>query len=332
MLTAVLTVALLAGWSAAGEAVTLPTCDNNICAFDGDFTVMSLPFAGVTVKSSPGHIKDGVVVYTGAGGVPVTTNVAGMDDAFPSVTGSKNPSFTTTTGGTDPGGTGQFAGDVQSWDSTLSAFIGFLGGSTPIFFFNQNDNNNSDPDGSCPGADSGQDVCVYGSVTLVDLQNSANNVTFELEGPTTLFTGGPQPTDGVFTPPNDWVLAKGDVCLDAGGAQTPCDGSGNPVVFGPENHNLGADQAAYAAFSDLLNSLLATCAADPNAGSSVGCPWDSISIRLELTDLNNGYEQLFILTADQVTQQPVPVPGTLILLGAGLMGLGASAWRRRQRG
>ena len=328
MLTAVLTVALLAGWSSPGEAVTLPSCNDVICAFDGDFAVMSLPFAGVDLKSPPGIIKDGIVVYTGSGGVPVTTNFAGMDNAFPSVTGSQNPSFSTTTTA-DPGGTGQFTGDGQSWDSTLSAFITFLGGSSPIFFFNQNDNNNDAPDGSCPGADSGQDLCVYGAVTLVDAQDSNNNITFELEGPTTLFSGGPQPTDGVFTPPDDWVLAKGDVCLDAGGAQTPCDGSGNPVVFGPENHNLGADHASYAAFSDVLNALLGTCA---TAGvNTASCPWDSLSIRLDLTDLNNGYEQLFILTGDQV-RLIVPVPGSLILLGVGLMGLGASAWRRRQRG
>jgi len=328
ILTAVLTGALASGWASPGQAVTLPACDDFICAYDGDFAVMSLPFAGVGVRSTPGHIKDGVVVYTGADGNPVQTNVAGMDDAFPSVTGPIT-SFTTTTAGTDPGGTGQFTGDVQSWDSTLTAFMTFLGGDSPLFFFNQNESNSGTADGSCPGATDSQDLCIYASLTLVDADNPDNNVIFELEAPTVLFSDGAQPTDGAFSDPADLILAKGAVCLDqTTGAQTPC---GGPNATQPENHNLGADLAAYVAYSDELNQLLALCAQfGVNSGP---CPWDSLSIRLNLTDLSNGFEQLFILTGEQLAViPPVPAPGTLILLGAGLMGLGASAWRRRQRG
>ena len=326
-LVAALIVALVSGWSSSGEAVTLPACDNFICAFDGDFAVMSLPFAGVSIPSSPGQIKDGVVIYTGSGGKGVNTNFTGMDNAFAAPNGSQAQNFTTTTAKSDPGGTGQFGGDVQSWDSTIAAFNLFLNGSTPIFFFNQNETNNNDINGACPGALSAQDVCVYGSLTLVDLDGIAPNKVFELEAPTRPFTSGPGVTDGTPTLPQELVLAKGDVCLDAQGAQTNCDGSGNPVARGPVNHNLGADHAAYAAFSDALNLLLATCASSPN---SVACPWDVIQIRFDLTDINNGFEQLFILTTEQV--RLIPAPGTFILLGAGLVGLGAAAWRRRQRG
>jgi hypothetical protein len=266
------------------------------------------------------------VVYTGSDGVPVTTNFAGMDNAYPSVTGACPPncSFSTTTTA-DPGGTGQFTGDVAtSWDSTLSAFVSFLDGSTPLFFFNQNDTNSAGADGSCTAV-SAQDVCVYGLLTLVDADDPTKNVTFELEGPTTLFSDGLQGTDGIPTLPEEFVLAKGDVCLDNLGNQVACDGN---QAVGPINHNLGADQAAYVGFSDLLNALLAVCVAE--GVNTTNCPWDSISIRLDLTDINNGFEQLFILTGAQVTQ--IPVPGTLILLGAGIVGLGASTWRRRQRG
>jgi len=320
ILVAALTVALVSGWSSSGEAVTLPACDNFICAFDGNFAVMSLPFAGVSIPSSPGQIKDGVVIYTGAGGKGVNTNFNGMDNAFAAPSGSGAQNFTTTKAGTDPGQPVPFAGDVQSWDSTIAAFNTFLNGSTPIFFFNQNDTNNDGTNGACPGALSGQDVCVYASITFVDLDGIAPNLVLELEAPTRPFTSGPAVTDGVPTLPAELVLAKGDVCLDNTGAQTDC--AGPNVAIGPVNHNLGADHAAYAAFSDQLNALLATCA--------VSCPWDVIQIRLDLTDINNGFEQLFILTAEQVTQ--IPEPGTLILLGAGMVGLGAAAWRRRQRG
>jgi hypothetical protein len=325
ILIAVLTAALVSGWSSRGEAVTLPACTDLICAFNGDFAVMSLPLAGLSVASSPGQIKDGIVVYTGSSGGPVTTNFAGMDNAYPAVSGACPPNcgFSTTTP-PDPGGTGQFTGDVQSWDSTLTAFLTFLGGDSPLFFFNQNDTNSAGSDGTCPQAVSAQDVCVYGLLTLVDAQNANNNVTFELEGPTTLFSGGPQPTDGVANLPTEFVLAKGDVCLDSVGNQVACDGNQD---IGPINHNLGANEAAYVGFSDVLNALLATCATE--GINTTNCPWDSLSIRLDLTDVNNGFEQLFILTAPQIVL--IPVPGTLMLLGAGLVGLGIPVWRRRQR-
>ncbi|MFZ2294311.1 MAG: PEP-CTERM sorting domain-containing protein, partial [Polaromonas sp.] len=44
-------------------------------------------------------------------------------------------------------------------------------------------------------------------------------------------------------------------------------------------------------------------------------------------DANNGYEQLFIGTANTVTQ--VPEPGILALLALGLLGLAATTRRRK---
>ena len=200
----------------------------------------------------------------------------------------------------------------------MAAFVGFLGGSSPVFFFNQNEENSGDAGTGCPGAIAAQDLCVYASLTLID-EDTGNTLIFELQAPTTLFTGGPTATDGVFQDPQDLVLAAGAVCYDAIGNQQACDGT---QAEGPVNHNLGADRAAYAAFSTELNDILAQCA--------TSCVWDTISIRLDLTALSSGFEQLFILTTEQITQ--IPEPGTLILLGVGLVGLGASAWRRRQRG
>jgi len=44
-------------------------------------------------------------------------------------------------------------------------------------------------------------------------------------------------------------------------------------------------------------------------------------------DANNGYEQLFIGTSRTVTQ--VPEPGSLLLLALGMLGLAATARRRK---
>ena len=78
--------------------------------------------------------------------------------------------------------------------------------------------------------------------------------------------------------------------------------------------------------SPALNSALALCQA--NGIGEPGCPWDSLSKRADLDGLSNEFEDLFLLTADQVT---VPRPGSLMLVGAGLIGLGVLAWRRRRR-
>ena len=130
----------------------------------------------------------------------------------------------------------------------------------------------------------------------------------------------------------DYVLSGGALCYDASLTVVSC--SSPTKVGGPINHNLGANQAVYALVFDELNDIL---------GQAGFGGYDYLSIDLRLgcdlpavqgdrdpncvgRSLSNGYEQLFIATAEGTTN--VPEPGTLALLGVALGGI-ALARRRK---
>ena len=270
------------------------------------------------VDSSAGQIKDLIVVATGASGVPVTTNAAGMDNALSTPSGVSGSNF--------------FSG---IWNSTLAAFTSFLNGDNPLFFFNNNQVSS--------GAGTNQNVAVWAQISLTgasqatkyfDFTNRNNPYALFTEGgggqylgDVTLYSstgGGPiAGTNGA----TDYVLSGGPICLTATNVPVSC---GNPLaVKGPINNNLGANQAAYAIDAPELNAFLKNWnqnggytdihidlrfGCDPAAGvAGVG---DCIG-----RDANNGYEQMFIGTSTPGRQ--VPEPGILGLFALGLLGMSA---------
>src|SRR5215470_5541299 len=149
--------------------LTLPVATTGNTVSFGDALVYSLPILGISVQSSPGQIDDCIVVATGSNGQNITTNFAGMNNAFSTPSGSGgSPWFQTgTTVSPDPGTPGApFAGDSpNTWDTTIAALKTFLAGNDMVFYFNHNEDNSQDA--------ISQNVAVWAQVKLSNTSTGA---------------------------------------------------------------------------------------------------------------------------------------------------------------
>lgn len=271
------------------------------------------------VDSTPGAIKDLIVVATGANGNPVNTNVPGMDDAL----------------STPNGGIYFFSG---LWNSTLAAFTGALAGNNPLFFFNNNQINS--------GASTNQNLAVWAQLSLTGA--GKNTVYFDftnsggayapfntggggvLNGDVGAYTStGSGPLAGT-NQATDYVLSGGAICLNAAKAPVPCN---DPTATQTVNNNLGANQASYAIDVPELNAWLQSWLSGGNTGYTdlhidlrFGCDPATASNSCIARDGNNGFEQMFIGTS--VPTNNVPEPGSLALLGLGIFGLALTSRRK----
>ncbi len=314
----------------------------------GDFNSYSLPVAGLDVNSTPGQISDFIVVATGASGQNVNTNFEGMDDAYSTPSGQGAPNYFQTgdVASSDPGGDAEFAGDAENtWDTTLSALQSYLNGEQMVFFFNNNNLNSENE----------QSLAAWGRATIYDdegavlgtfdFTNNGGAYGLVSEGGGGTFLGDPGDYTSDGSEPligdnssTDYVLSGGAVCVDTDTTPpTPVSCTSADADSGPINHNLGADEAAYAIVAPELNALLQSLF---DGGLDLSQYTMSLDIRLGCDpgfgaegeeicsgdesgwgkNLNNGYEQIFIATA--TFGEEVPEPGALFLLGSGLLMLG----------
>ncbi|MGD8325635.1 MAG: PEP-CTERM sorting domain-containing protein [Sphingomonadales bacterium] len=329
--------AAVLGLSFASQAqadLVLPPPDNGTTTLTyGDFDVYSLPFlnflaTGETnqlgdyeVQSTPGIIKDLVVIATGSGGTPVNENYEGMDNALQTPNMAMGDETFYTQPSNEPDQVAPFPTDNNgTWDAEIDALRTFLDGGELLIFFNLNENNQE-------GAvlDAAQDILVYAEVTLVDVDMVLPDMTFTLNGI------NPDPVLNTFTnfgtfdfgdgDVDDVAQVHGEICVNTATTSLirlgPCEMGDGPDAA-TINQNLGADRAAFALTNSTLSDIL----------NDMGTLYDVLRLDFRMGELSDGFEQLFLTTIERGV--PVPEPGTLGMLGLGLAGLGIGLRRRRR--
>jgi hypothetical protein len=319
------------------------------------------------VNSTPGAIKGLTVLGTGSDGTGVVTNFNGMDNAYATPSGTSGSTFWRPDATTYQGTTGTvFNNGVNTWDASLAAMKTYLTTGSlieqMIFFFNNNQEKS--------GGTFNESLAAWAQVTI---KNAAGTVISRYEfsnmggayktageggggvlnGDVTTYSSTKlNPLVGTRTA-TDYVLSGGQLCLDTStGNLLDCNTA--PASAVRIDHNLGANEAAYAVMFPELNSellglfgsLTATqldqytmsvdirLGCDPNDYDGAGPDAGLLNTSTDCVgnnangygrNLNNGFEQIFISKASDVVN--VPEPGTMLLAGLALLGL-AGARRR----
>jgi hypothetical protein len=364
----------------AGTAWAAPLVNLNASQYVlyGDAQTFSLPVAIIdqcggtaagcqySVASTPGAIKDLVVLATGTSNSVAVNNFAGMDNAYATPNGASGSTFFRPNAATNQGSQGSINNNgSNTWDASLAALKTFLSGNQLVTFFNNNQTNS--------GGASTESLAAWAQYSITDASGTVIGV-YDLtnqNNPYNLFTQGgggvfmgdaaAYTSAGVGNPvvgtnsATDYVLSGGAICRLAG-LPVPCSGAHDE---GPIAHNLGADHAAYAILFPEFNAQLSTLfdtvsdadlalytfhadirlGCDPGINDVAGiCTGNGTTLPYGRS-LNNGYEQVFIGTAASLTCAPtdpacnpsVPEPGTLALISVALCALGWSTRRRLER-
>lgn len=341
-----LSAALLSAFAAfPAHSATVDLTNKGYVTY-GDANSYSLPLNGITVMAGPGQIDLFTKLGLGANG-QLGNGVAGMDDAFDTPQANNIPGFRMSAAN-EPGAL-QGSWDRNGWwDSQLSSLNSMLNFAvnSMVFFFANNETGNGD------------NLAAWARVELTKISTNTLVGRFDMTNDSDkngVSGYGPPPIGGGVISGNvanytssgnaptvaDFLMSGGKVCLLAG-VVVDCATTHDQEV----QHNLGGDRAAYAVVVPELDALIKGLVG-ANADLSdyalhvdyrLGCgpegSFPQVPAGGQRTEcdpnyaLNGGDEKVFLGTQLLTTTTNLPEPGTALLVGLALLGVGLNRRRR----